>query len=51
MLVFFYFREESDSCDIKTTQSNHNEPKGHLHRILPRPKSGEFRKLFEGGTP
>lgn len=43
--------EESDSCDIKTTQSNHNEPKGHIHRILPRPKSGEFRALFEGGTP
>ncbi|KAJ6649745.1 Potassium/sodium hyperpolarization-activated cyclic nucleotide-gated channel 4, partial [Pseudolycoriella hygida] len=43
--------EESDSCDIKTTQSNHNEPKSHLHRILPRPKSGEFRALFEGGTP
>lgn len=43
--------EGDDSCDIKPTQIHHKRHKENLERILPRPKSGEFRALFEGGTP
>lgn len=53
-IVRFAFRfrfREGDSCDIKTTQIHYKRHKENLERILPRPKSGEFRALFEGGTP
>jgi hypothetical protein len=46
----------SDDEDSENGKKNHsdmslNELNKSLRMSLPRPKSGEFRKLFEGNSP
>lgn len=43
-------RDESIT-DLRTSEQCLTHMKEHLKRNLPRPKSGEFRALFEGNTP
>ncbi|XP_055315817.1 putative uncharacterized protein DDB_G0282133 isoform X4 [Sitodiplosis mosellana] len=46
-------KEEKDESitDLRTSEQCLTHMKEHLKRNLPRPKSGEFRALFEGNTP
>jgi hypothetical protein len=45
------FSDESESLKKHHSEMSLNELNQHLRLSLPRPKSGEFRALFEGNSP